>query len=435
VNYFQQLHEWFQAIPHHRKMSLMSALLLIIISTSFLSWYALSPTYELLFNQLDEQDAAQIISQLDQNKIKYEVRNSGRDILIDKALVAKTRLKIMGSGLKLTGSVGFELFDKNDFGMTDFSQKINFQRALQGELERTIASFKEVRQARVHLVIPETHLFSHEDSQPKAAVTLQLKKELTANQIHSIQQLITASVSHLTAKNVVVVDHKGNTLSSDEEHDQMSNQFTAKKTIEQYLSLKVDHMLMRVFPENQMVVKIDATMNYDEVQRELINPQFKGMVTHEKQTTHATAGKTEKEKPIQDTTVEKSYQLGSKKELFKRAHGTIERLSISVILPIDTSEKTVAQIKRLVKTTVGFNEQRGDTISIEALIAPLKASTVPQAEPIKPQIINTPYNLIFTCFIGIISMISGATVILKRIKHKKRQQLLTELTQWLTHHE
>jgi len=84
-----------------------------------------------------------------------------------------------------------------------------------------------------------------------------------------------------------------------------------------------------------MVVKIDATMNYDEVQRELINPQFKGMVTHEKQTTHATAGKTEKEKPIQDTTVEKSYQLGSKKELFKRAHGTIERLSISVILLSD----------------------------------------------------------------------------------------------------
>ena len=435
MNYLQQVHDWFNALSSQRKLGLTLSILLVALITTFLCWWVLTPTYGVLFNHLDEQDANQILSQLEQANINYQLSNSGNDILIDKNLIAKTRLKIMGSGMRLNGSVGFELFDKSDFGMTDFSQKINYQRALQGELERTISNFDEVRQARVHLVIPESHLFDKEENQPTAAVTLYLKQALTPKQVRSIQQLVTASVAHLRINNVVVVDQNGNTLSASEE-DSSSNQFNAKKTIEQYLNDKVMQMLKKVFAKNQVMVKIDAAINYDELQRELIKPQNKGQITHEKEIKHTSTGKTNKDKSNQDLTLEKSYQFGSEKELFKRASGTIERLSISVVLPQNTDEQTIAQVQRLVKSTVGFNEQRGDIISVEALIADHPSSTIPAISlPHKNSNYPIDSNTVLYFLTLIIFISAASTLMIKRARLKKRQLLLIELTQWLTHHE
>jgi flagellar M-ring protein FliF len=435
MNYVQHIQLWFNALNLQRKLSLIVSIVFIVLVTTLLSWWVLTPSYGVLFNHLDEQDANQILSQLEESKIDYQLRNGGNDILIDKNLIAKTRLKIMGSGMRLNGSVGFELFDKSDFGMTDFSQKINYQRALQGELERTITNFDEVRQARVHLVIPESHLFDKEENQPKAAVTLSLKQTLTPKQVRSIQQLITASVAHMNINNVVVVDQNGNTLSTAEE-DSAANQFTAKKTIEQYLNDKVLQMLHKIYSPNEVMVKIDAAINYDELQRELIKPQSHGQLTHEKEIKHSSTGKTEKDKSNQDLTSEKSYQFGSEKELFKRASGTIERLSISVVLPQNTDKQTIAQVQRLVKSTVGFNEQRGDIISVEALIANPPIFSIP-AISLKEK--NTHYSVDTNTsmyFLVLLLFISTTTaLIIKRLRYKKRQRLLIELTQWLTHNE
>lgn len=418
-----------------RKLTLSVAVVCIVLITTLLSWWTLSPTYAVLFNHLDEQDAHKILGQLEQDNISYQLRSGGSDILIDKNLIAKTRLKIMSSGMQFTGSVGFELFDKSDFGMTDFSQKINYQRALQGELERTISSLDEIRYARVHLIIPESHLFDKEENQPKAAITLHLKNSLTPKQVRSIQQLVSASVAHLSVNSVVVVDQNGNTLSPSEEEDSLA-QFTTKKNIELYLNSKVAQMLHKIFPKNQVVVKIDATINYDELQRELIKPQSQGQISHEKEINHSVTGKTEKDKTNQDVTLEKSYELGSEKESFKRANGTIEHLSISVVLPRDTDKETIAQVERLVKNTVGFNAQRGDVISIEALITAKPQAPPPvvplTAEKITHQFDKTVWSYFLILFLFISTM---GVLVVKRIRHKRRQLLLIELTQWLTHNE
>ena len=434
MNYLQLTRHWFNDLTMQRKLSFSFSLILILIVTSLSGWWLLSPTYEVLFNHLEEEDANKIVSHLEQNNINYQLKNGGKDIMIDKNLIAHTRLKIMGSGVQLAGSVGFELFDKSDFGMTDFSQKINYQRALQGELERTISSLEEVRHARVHLVIPENHLFDKTDNQPKAAVTLQLKHNLTNRQIQSIQQLISASIAHLTTQNVVVVDQNGNTLSQ-VEVDESSNHFKTKKTIERYLNDKVTQMLHKIFANKQVMVKIDAAINYDELQRELIKPQTQGLITHEKEITHSSAGKTDKDKRNQDVTLEKSYQLGSEKELFKKASGTIERLTISVIVPQNTPVLIMDQIRRLVKSTVGFNEQRGDVINVEALIEPMDT---PNIEPsITPPALMEQSPAQLPLFLGIFCLVISTTTVLmiRKARHKKRQRLLIELTHWLSHHE
>lgn len=435
MNYLQLMQQWFNDLSKKRKITFTVILMFILTFTALISWWAFTPSYAVLFKHLDEQDANKILSQLEQAKIDYQLRNGGSDILIDKNLIAKTRLKIMSSGLQLSGSVGFELFDKSDFGMTDFSQKINYQRALQGELERTITSFDEVRLARVHLVIPESHLFDKGDSHPKAAVTLHLKHKLTARQVQSIQQLLTASVAHLSLNNVVVVDQNGNTLSQSEE-DNSSSHLRTKKTIEHYLNDKVTQMLHKIFSNEEVMVKIDAAINYDDLQRELIKPQTKGLITHEKEIKHSSAGKTDKDKSTQDITLEKSYQFGSEKELFKRANGTIERLTISVIVPQNTPKQTIDQIGRLVKTTVGFNEQRGDIINVEPLIGLTETPRIEEPITIPQNSLPKADTTVITLFIIFCLFMSTTTaLIIRKARLKKRQLLLIELTQWLTHHE
>lgn len=456
MNYVQLMTQWFNTLPMKRKTGLLGALILILITTVLLCYWALNPSYAILFNQLDEQDANKVVSHLEQNNISYQLDNNGSDILIPKNMIGKTRLKIMGAGLQLAGNVGFELFDKNDFGMTDFSQKINYQRALQGELERTISSLDEVRQARVHLVIPESHLFSKEKNQPKAAVTLHLKQGLRANQVKSIQQLIAASVAHLSVKNVIIVDQNGITLSQQEKENNLTTHLESKKYLEHYLNQKVIQLLHPIFSKNQLMVTIDVAINYDELQRELIKPQKQGQITHEKEMQHSILGKKGKNKNNLELTREKTYELGSEKEFYKRASGTIERLSVSVVLPENTPAQTLIQVQRLVKSAVGFNEKRGDIINIEALIGTRIDSVVPPIPTVFPKLhsntnLKQPLqskNLLTlsrqngkTQWIIVILLSvffaasSTGTLLIKHTRQKKRQLLLAELSHWLNHHE
>jgi flagellar M-ring protein FliF len=431
VNYFKDSLLWFKTQPTKRQLSLAIGLLSISGLTLILCFWFASPNYAVLFNNLESRDASQILSLLEQSNISYRLHNQGSDILIDKNLVDKTRIKLMSSGMQLSGSVGFELFDKSDFGLTDFSQKINFQRALQGELERTIASLDEVKQARVHLVIPEHHLFQQEDSQPRAAISLHLAHPLSTEQVKGIQQLVAASVAHMQKNKVVLLDQNGYNLSGSTD-DLASSHFASKKSMERYLNEKILEMLNRVFSDEEFMVKIDVTLNYDELQRELIKPQQDGIITHEKETQHSTSTKTENPQTNQDLSREKSYHFGTKKEHFTRASGNIERLTISVVVPQYTSQSTLLQIERLVKSIVGFDASRGDSISIEALITKAQTSIIP-ALPQKRQ--NVPENLIYFLSAGLVCLFLFLFLLRFRGRQQKRQLLLTELSEWLSKHD
>ncbi|PJE10983.1 flagellar basal-body MS-ring/collar protein FliF [Legionella sp.] len=430
MNYLETSLQWFKTQSKQRQLSFIAGLVLIIVLSLLLFLWLLSPSYGVLFNHLDNRDANQILSQLEQAKIAYKVRDQGSEILIAKSLIDRTRIKLMDSDIHFAESVGFELFDKSDFGMTDFSQKINYQRAMQGELERTIRSLDEVRQARVHLVIPERHLFQQEDNQPRAAVTLHLNHPLTSQQINSIQQLITASVANLQKSNVTLVDQNGNNLCNNEE-DSALGHFAIKKTMERYFTQKVMQMLQSVFADEEVMVKIDVTLNYDELQRELIKPQHEGIVTHEKEIQHSTSSKSEKTQTNKDLTREKSYQFGSEKENFTHASGNIERLTISVVVPQFTSQQTIQQIERLVKSIVGFDLKRGDEISVEALTTQ-QASVLPSI-PLTLAITRPLWsaNLLYFSLPGFLCASLLAYSFTLRLRRRKRQELLTALTQWL----
>lgn len=424
MNYFDQILQLFKAQTQQRKLSLIAGFAIIAVFTTYVIIWAMSPGLGVLFSHLDSRDANQILTQLEQANIAYQVRNQGGDILIDKQLIDKTRIKLMGSDLQFSHNVGFELFDKTDFGMTDFTQKINYQRALQGELERTINSLDEVKQARVQLTIPESHLFQQESNLPRAAVTLHLARSLTPLQVKSIQQLITASVANLPLNNVVIVDQNGNGLIANED-DSSTGHFSAKKNIEHYLNEKVMQMLHQIFNDEGVMVKIDATLNYDELQREREKPQHDGAISHEKETRHSTPNKTGKEPSNQDFMREKTWQFGREKEQFTRANGTIERLTISVVLPQKTRREKIMQVERMVKSVVGFSVKRGDTISVEALIETPKTTIETIAQPSK----STPWVLNGSALVFLILFVTW--LVRQSARIKQRQRLLAELSQWL----
>ena len=432
MNSIEQTLLWFQEQSLSRQVSLVGGIVLIASLTTYLVIWAISPSYGVLFSHLDSRDANPILTQLEEANIAYQVRNHGQDIYIDKALIDKTRIKLMGSPLQLAHSVGFELFDKTDFGMTDFSQKINYQRALQGELERTINSLDEIQQARVQLTIPEHHLFQQDNNAPRAAVTLHLNRPLTAQQINSIRQLITASVANLSPADVVMVDQNSNGLITNED-DAPASHFSAKKKVERYLNGKVMQMLHPIFESEAVMVKIDVTLNYDEFQRERVKPQSEGIITHVKETRHSSAPKTDKTPVNQDYTREKSYQLGREKEQFTRAIGAIERLTISVIVPQHTSVKKMQQIERLVKSVVGFNPKRGDAISIEALVTEPTFALEPVAM-ITPTASFSKHQLTGG-FAGLAGLCSIAGFLRLRARMRRRHVLLAELNAWLSEHD
>ena len=432
MNYLVIFWHWYIHQNRRKQLSFALSVMTLFLLCLGLCWWVIAPQYAVLFNHLDPRDANQIIQQLEQDKITYQVQKQGSEIHIAKPLIDKIRIKMMNSNFKLFSNVGFELFDKNDFGMSDFSQKINYQRALQGELERTISSLDEIRQARVHLVLPERHLFQQEENQPHAAVSLQLIHPLTPEQVSSIQQLIAASVAHLKKNKVIIVDQNGNKLTINA-MDLISFKLGIKKNMENYLNEKVIQILNRVFIGEEVLVKVDVTLNYDELERELLKPQQNGILTHEKETQHSVSTKTTKPQTNQDLTREKSYQFGRKKEHFKRASGKIERLTLSVVVPQRTTREKIQQIERLVKSVVGFEEKRGDTLSVEALLTPLPPVIIPP--------VLTPLPPSFPSKLPFFSLCCGFTVLFfylllhRHGKKQKRQQLFIELKQWLNQYE
>jgi len=429
MNYLIAIKNWFISKPLKERLIFSMLGGGIFLLTLTMIWWVLSPSYTVLFSRLNTEDANQIIHQLEQEKTPYRLSNHGQDILVNTENVDKTRLRLMGSNVQIKGNVGFELFDQNDFGMTDFSRKINYQRALQGELERTIASLDEVRQARVHLVMPEEHLFQEDNKKPRAAVNLKLKNPLSRKQIRSIQQFIAASVPHLSRQDIVIVDQNGNNLTGFEEENSLDH-LTFKKNVEHYLSEKVSTLLHNIFPANQMAVIVDVSLNYDELQRESIIPQHDGHITHEKEVRHSSQDKTKKNNVNEDVNREKNFQYGTEKERFKRASGSIEHMSISVALPSDTNADVIARVEKLVKATTGFNSSRGDVISVEAIIMPHQLpSILPSIKVNNKAFIPFRWLVISLACLLILIM---STAIVKQIRYRKtRRLLLNDLSQWL----
>lgn len=373
-------------------IGLGALLLLVLASLVALAWRMLTPDYQVLFSELDAQDASAIIGELDRMKVPHRLQDEGRTILVESADVYPTRLKLMSKGVNLRGTVGFELFSDADFGMTEFAQKINYQRAMQGELARTIMALEEVRAARVHLVIPETGLLHRGERSGKASITITTRpgRQLQPAQVQGIQRLVAAAVPQIEPAAVTILDSRGVALNGAADGDAGSTmaggdaRLDIKRQTEAYFIEKAGKVLDRAVGPGRAIVTVDVVLNHEALkitQEQVLvaaGNGGEGAVVRSKQTSQsdgkprsggvaasdaATAGRSE------SSINEVEFQHGKRIEQIVTAPGAVRRLSVGVVLPDTLPPAQAQKLTDVVSMAVGLNLARGDGIAVYSLDA------------------------------------------------------------------
>jgi flagellar M-ring protein FliF len=269
----RQLGAIWQQLGLNQRISVVAATVLVFAGLTGLAFWSSRVDYTLLYGKLDEGEAAKVIAALDEAKIPYQVGRNSESILVPSDKVYQVRMQMAGKGIPRGEGVGFEIFDKASFGVSDFIQRANYARAIQGELARTISQLDQVESARVMIVMPENRLLSDSLRKPTASVFVRVKgnSQLSPSAINSIRFLVANSVEGLQANNVSVVDNQGNVLSENQENDSVAglsgNQLTARRNFEQYLTKKAEGMLEKVLGPDQAVVRVAVDLNWDTVTR------------------------------------------------------------------------------------------------------------------------------------------------------------------------
>lgn len=229
------------------------------------------PDMQVLYAKLSPEDANTIIQKLDELKVPHELAMGGTTVLVPQSQVHGLRLKLAGEGMPSGGSVGFEIFDRSSIGMSNFVQKLNFRRALQGELARTLTQMAGVEHVRVHLAMPERRLFATDQEQPQASVviTLQGGHTLGARQIQGVVHLVASSVEGLQPMNVTVIDGFGNLLSGASEEGPgplIGTQLEYQRSLEHDLEQRIQSMLERIVGMNKAVVRVSSVVSFRQVE-------------------------------------------------------------------------------------------------------------------------------------------------------------------------
>ena len=255
----------------NQRISVFMATAVVFLGLAGMAIWSSHPDFALLYGKLDDGEAAKIIAALDESKVPYQVR--GGSIYVPSDKVYPMRMQMAGKGIPRGEGVGFEIFDKANFGISDFVQRANYTRAVQGELARTISQLDQIESARVMIVMPENRLMVDNIRKPTASVFVRVRGNapLPAASVNSIRFLVANSVEGLQVNNVSVVDNLGNVLSENEETDSVAglsnNQLTARRNFEQYLTKKAQGMLEQVLGAGQAVVRVSADLNWDTLTR------------------------------------------------------------------------------------------------------------------------------------------------------------------------
>jgi len=213
--FLSQIAKGFGALPPARKLTILVAAAVTLLSIGIVVFLTNQAEYRVLFSNLTSEDAGTIVAKLNEKKIPYKLSPAGDIISVPAEKVSEVRLELAASGLPKGGGVGFEIFDTKNLGVTEFVQQLNYQRALQGELSRTINSLDEIQSSRVHIVMPKKSLFAEDQKKPTASVILKLKsgRTLQEPQIQGIAHLVASSIEGLNPQDVMIVDGSGKVLS------------------------------------------------------------------------------------------------------------------------------------------------------------------------------------------------------------------------------
>ena len=404
--------EPFMALAPGKRLLVGGVVLASIAAFALLIMLANRTDYRPLFTNLASEDAGEIVKKLKEAKTPYQITPDGKGIMVPSDRVYELRLTMASEGLPQGGGVGFEIFDRKNFGMTEFVQKLNYQRALQGELARTITQISGVEQARVHLVIPEKTLFKEAEKPPTASVVLKMKgsKGLRDSEVQGVVHLISSSIEGMNADNVTVLDSRGKILSkggtgmADATAKATSSMQETQRGYEKNLEERLQTLLDKVVGGGKSVARVSATFDFKQVERveEKFDPEtiavrseqrseekaggsaavagVPGVQTNLGRTTPGGGGAAGGGSKNDETL---NYEVSRSTSRTVEPVGTLSKVSVAILVDgkyepgapgkdgagkakyTPRSPDELQKIEALVKGTVGFNQERGDQVSIQ----------------------------------------------------------------------
>ncbi len=395
---------------------LIFAVAVLIAVVAALVLWSRAPDYKVLYSNLSDRDGGAIVTALQAANVPYKLSDSGGAILVPSEQVNDLRLRLASQGLPKNGSVGFELMDNQKFGISQFAEQVNYQRALEGELEQTIQSIATVKSARVHLAIPKPSVFVRDREAPTASVLVNLYpgRMLDDGQVAAITHMVSSAVPDLTVRNVTVVDQDGNLLTQSSTSAGLdASQLKYVRQIEHDTQARIDAILAPLFGSGNARAQVSADVDFSKLEQTAetygpnANPQQSSIRSQQQSTAtelsqggaSGVPGALSNQPPQpasapvvgpngqpgapaatpvsdrKDTTT--NYELDKTVRHFQQAPGDIKRLSVAVIVnyqsQVDakghasmqpmTADK-LAQVQQLVKDAMGYDERRGDSVNV-----------------------------------------------------------------------
>lgn len=396
-----RMNERWQALSTTHKVALVLLVIGSLLALYYLAQFVRQMNYTTLFAGLEPREAGAIVEQLDGMRIPYMLSDGGTTIQVPRAQVDQARIQLATSGALGVDGAGWELFDRTKLGITEFEQQVNYQRALQEELRRTIVQLDEVEAARIHLVLPEKSIFVTKKAPPTASVAVKLRPgaDLNQSQVRGVVALVAGSVEGLTPENVHLIDMRGRLLNRDGYQDPVSGLALThqeiKRNYERELELRLQNMLQRIVGPDRVVVMVSADLDFSQQQSVSTVPYGEAQVVSEQTVreesegsgagggvpgtdanlpaTYPLAGRpadagapTQSESFVREERTA-NYQVGTLQQTVIQPPGEVRRLSTSVVVDGDLSAARAEQIQGVVTAALGFNPERGDQI----LVAPM----------------------------------------------------------------
>ena len=349
------------------------------------AYWLLANDYEPAMHSTSPEKVAAAVREIERLKVPYRVSDDGSTVEVPHSDLGHVKVSLAGDAAG-AGGAGFELFNNTDFSTTEFTQKINYQRALQGELARTISTIEGVSSTRVHIVLPESGFLRRKSVQPTAAVNITMTAgvQLTAGQVYGIQKLVAASVPEIKLDDITVIDQDGIALTKNKsgESDLASRgQLELKREVDAYLEGKLKRMLATLDPNGEFSVSVDATLNLSEskVTTEDVLPvdsgsgKVAGVMVRERQSQRHDGlppADASSSSPNSGSTVrEVEYKSGHRIEQIATAPGGIEHISVAVLARVGNLQTDSASLRNLIANAIGAKEDSGDSIAVVMLPA------------------------------------------------------------------
>lgn len=404
LQFFSQVSQGFNSLPPARRIAVIVTAVLSFVVIGALVFLMNQKDFRILYSNLSTDDAGKIIARLQEKKIPYKLSAAGDAIFVPTEKVSELRLDLASTGLPQGGVVGFEIFDNKNFGVTDFVQQLNYQRALQGELSRTINNLDEVQASRVHIVIPKKSLFVDNETKPTASVFLRLQNgcRLGDSQIDGIAHLVASSIEELSPESVMIVDSSGRVLSKKQPESQLSWRTTSqaqyRRNIETELANRIQSMLTRVVGNEKVIARVSASLDFRVMEKteEIYDAEEPALRSRHRKTERSakpvagggqsTVAPTERTgtggygSNHEKTDEIVNYEINRVVNKTMMPVGTIEKLSVAVLVDGNyeknekgieefqpRSKKEVQALEELVKKCVGFDSRRGDQVVVTSI--------------------------------------------------------------------